>query len=213
MEINIGIEIKYIEILLELDAFDRFLYSLEKSLKYLTDQEALRVDNNIRRLKDLTDIQIRRYNHTNLIHNILPRFFRNPALVSLYAIYESGVTGIASHLQQRSRKNLKLKDIRGGGFLDQANKYFKYVLEVPLYSDNFTWKHLKMLMVLRHTIAHCNGRLEAVNEKHREKIKKWEKQNIGINIHHGDLIISENFLRETYLIVKESLCDLIKRVN
>lgn len=215
MEVNVGIGFKYLEILLELYAFEKFLNMLEKGLKYLTDQEALKTSSILRKLRDNNDIQIEKYDFTELVNHTMPRFFRNPALVSLWAIYESAIILIASCLQQQKKKSPKLKNYKKKekmNFLDRANKYFNQVLKVKLYPDDHE-EHLKKLMVLRHAIAHCNGRLEDVKGKGRNQIKKWVDTEIGIEIYHGDLLISESFLREIHLIVKGSLSDLIKRVN
>ena len=213
MEINIGIEFKYVVILLELEAFGKFLDRLEKGLKYLSDQEELRNSSSLRNLYDLNDIQNSNYDLTELVEHILPRFFRNPALISLYAIYESSVNIIADYLRQKLDESLpRLKNYEKNkrmNFLHRANKYFHDVLKIPLYSNGYE-EDLERLRVLTNAIAHCNGRLEEVKTMERKTIQKWEKDKIGISIYQGDLLISEGFLRKTYLIVKDSLSDLIK---
>ncbi|MBW1676625.1 MAG: hypothetical protein JRJ79_08465 [Deltaproteobacteria bacterium] len=217
MRINIGIEFEYLLIYLELKAFKEFLDRLEKGLEYITKQETLYSPSIIHGLTDPNDIQIAENEHKEFINRIMPRFFRNPALVSLWAIYESSVNKIADHLHQKLSEDLpQLKNYlknRKMNFLHRANKYFHDVLKIPLYSNGHE-DHLERLMVLRHAIAHCNGRLEEVkNKKRQRKIREWVKGNIGISIYHGDLIISESFLREIFLIIEESLHFLIKSAN
>lgn len=215
MQINIGIEVEYLEICLKLDSFGIFIDRFEKSLKYLTDQEILRTSHSLRKLRDITDITTAQYDLEDFVNHIIPLFFRNSSLVSLWAIYESAIIVVADHLQRKNHKSQKLKKFRENermSLLDRAYDYFQQVLKVKLYSDDHQ-ERLDQIRVLRNAIAHCNGRLEDVGEDNKKKFKEWMKQNIGINIYHGDLLISESFLRKTYLIVKKSLCDLIKCVS
>ena len=150
------------------------------------------------------------------VNHIIPLFFRNPALVSLWAIYESSVIEIADHLNDQKRNSKKMKNYRKKerelSFLDRSFDYFQNILKVDLCS-NSVFKKLDKVIVLRNVIAHCNGNLENVRENNRNTIIEWVKEDIDIDIYQGDLLISERFLKENYLIVKNSLCDLINRVS
>ena len=141
----------------------------------------------------------------------LPRILYYPFLVSLYGVYESAVTEIASLIQEKSGKNASLANTKGKNFLDRANKYFRITLEYELSQNNQTWERLRILIEIRHAIAHANGHLELVRKGKRERIKKWIERDIGIEDYYGDIIVSGEFVRKTYEVVKGDLESLIER--
>ena len=141
----------------------------------------------------------------------LPRILYYPFLVSLYGVYESAVTEIASLIQEKSGKSESLANIKGKDFLDRANKYFRITLKYELSQNDQTWERMRILTEVRHAIAHANGHLELVREGKREQIKKWIEQDIGIEDYYGGIIISGDFVRKTYEMVKGDLESLIER--
>ena len=147
-----------------------------------------------------------------MVDRVLPRFFYDPYLVSLWAAYESGVIEIANYLKTQQQQALNIQDLRGS-FLDRARKYFDHVLKFPLCIDNQVWQKLKVIAELRHTIAHCNGRMAALKSGTRSRIEKWLTEDKGISILEGKLLLSDAFLRDAYEVINESLRDLLDRVR
>jgi hypothetical protein len=131
-------------------------------------------------------------------------------LVSLYAIYESAVTEIASLIQKQKSITISINDLRND-FLDRAKKYFKNILYFELCPVKIVWQRIAMLSVLRNAIAHANGRIEMLKPEIKRKIISWEKQKVGISLIDGFVIIEESFLRNTLELVSASLNDLIER--
>lgn len=208
---------QFVETEIELWALSEYLDALENYLPFMKEQERLRTDAWLKRKSselDESDIDITLHELQDLVDDILPRFFHSPFLVALWSVYESAIINIASYLQKRDNISLSLKDIRGDNFLKRAKKYFDYVLHFPLCIDNHVWEYLQMVVVLRHSIAHGNGRITSIKSvENQKKIKKWLKQDIGISVFNGNLIFSENFLQESYVILSNSLKDLLKRVR
>jgi hypothetical protein len=93
----------------------------------------------------------------DLIEVALPRLFRGPFLISLYAVYESCVTEISGLIQKKKGIHISINDLKGD-FLERAKKYFKDVLKFQVYSDSRSWDRITMLSVVRNAIAHANGR-------------------------------------------------------
>jgi len=145
-----------------------------------------------------------------LIEVALPRIFRGPFLLSLYAVYESAVTEIAALIQKKKAIKMSINDLKGD-FLEKANKYFSDVLQFPLFLGNEAWQKINMLFVIRNAIAHTNGRIEMLNKSARQKIANWENQKRGISSTSGYLVVEEQFLKDTLKIVSNSLSDLINR--
>ena len=140
---------------------------------------------------------------------LLPRVFRGPFLVALYAVYEIAVTEIARLIQTSIGQSEALGNHRG--FLDQSKKYFKDILEFDLCNDQKAWERIKMLSELRHALAHANGRIEMLKAASRKKIRNIEKQNVGIENFNGYLVFSAEFTKETFDVVRSSLEELVKR--
>ena len=143
------------------------------------------------------------------IEFVLPRVLRGPFLVALFAVYETAVTEVASHIQKKRGGQILLNDSKGD-LLNRAKKYYKNVLQFELSSDNKSWERLTVLSELRNAIAHTNGRLDMIGEKKREKMEKILNLD-GVKDELGFVIISEAFLRETFALVTDDLEDLLAR--
>lgn len=140
----------------------------------------------------------------------LPRFFRGPFLVALYAAYESIVTEIARLIQAKQSQNIKINDLKGD-FLERAKKYYKHILKFDLYSEEKVWQQIHMLSTLRNAFAHANGRLDMLNEKSKKKIRKWEKEKRGISTYYGYIICESNIVTDLFDVARGSLENLIER--
>jgi hypothetical protein len=213
---SIPIDFRFVEIYYEIAALGEYLNVLERQLPFLKVQERERVHSWLgenERDSDEAEVDLAQQDLRDLVDHVLPRFFRGPFLVSLWAVYEAGVTEIATYLQKRLNIVTSMPT-KGDGFLQRAKKYFRRVLNFSLCNDNRTWERLEMLRILRNALAHGNGRMAAINnQKDRQKIEKWIKLNIGISTVHDDLVFSEQFTRETYEAISKSLTDLLNRVR
>lgn len=140
----------------------------------------------------------------------LPRIFRGPFLVILYAVFEATVTEVAGLIQSKQSQEISITDLRGG-FLSRAQKYYKHILEFELYSDNSVIRCVSMLSELRNALVHANGRVELVNRKSRDRIRGWEREHPGISTDDGYVIFDAGIVDEMYQAVRGSLEDLIAR--
>ena len=213
----LNIDIRFVDVSYELGALGRYLDMLEQQLNVLIKQEHEKAETRIQEIKknfDEVEWQIAHQVRDELVENLIPRFFRSPFLVTLWATYESGIIEIANYLQKQKCLSLSIRDIKGKHFLNQAYKYFEHVLKFTLWNNSKAKERLEMLRVLRNTIAHSNGLIERIkNEKDKEKIKKWEENNLGVSTVYGNLIFTKDFLGETYQIVNDSLNNLINRAK
>lgn len=201
-----------LDIDLELSALDYHLKLLEEHIKNKTAFERLLLQKKIDDLRLSPDDPDWQYLHQEFYHLedfLLPRLFRVPFLVSLYAVYESAVIEIASNIQKQKGITISINDLRGD-FLERAKKYFKGIIDFKLCSDR-AWQKITMLSVLRNAIAHANGRMEMLKIEIKTKIKTWEKQKVGVSIVDGFVVVDESFTRETLSLVSSSLNNLVER--
>lgn len=122
---------------MELYALEDHLQLIEAEIVHIQKDERLRVDEYIRKEGLCPDdpewhAALQEYDHR--IDFLLPRFFRGPFLVALYAVYESAVTEIARLIQGKMDQKITINDIKGD-FLERAKKYYKHILEFDLYSE------------------------------------------------------------------------------
>jgi hypothetical protein len=140
----------------------------------------------------------------------MPRFFRYPILISLWAIYESAAMDISNEIRKNVNQPLTIQDLTGDK-LEKIKKYFGHVLNFPLVSDEESLRYLRMLLTLRNALAHGNGREDAIKPKGWEIIQKWNEPGIGTE--YGFLTFTAEFIQEMVEMVSASLTDLIERVK
>ena len=163
LETYIHIDFRLLDVSLEISALEDHLELIERQIDSLEKSEKIARDTFIKGQHFSPDDfewdeAYRDYYHK--VESLLPRLFRGPFIVSLYAVYESAITEVANLIQKTQQEHLCLDDIRGDDFLDRAKKYYKHVLDYELCKDNTTWQHITMLSELRNAIARTNGRLE-----------------------------------------------------
>ena len=215
-----GIDPRFSPILSEFDAFNSIFLIIKDQLPSIVDNKKQSTQRQIKRFerepKSLMShmfILAFRDSSRRLTEISLPRFFYGPMITTLYAICESAIIEIANYLKKEKKCPLAMKDIRGGNFLDQVQKYYKHVLQFDLINDGDVWRRFKALLILRHAIAHANGRLDMIEEKRKRQIRELVKIHDGISTSNGFLIVSEDFIVDTYSTMRRAFDDLIKRVQ
>ena len=148
-----------------------------------------------------------------LVEEVLPRFFRGPYLIALWALFESGIFALADYLAQIRQLPLKLCDIRGQDPIQRWRKYFTHVASFPLNVADSTWQSLDELRQVRHVLAHANGRLDLAKENARRKLEKWCRENRGLFVHSNLLIVSAEYTRAAQVLVADTLSGLIARIR
>ena len=207
------IDFRLLEISAELYALEDHLRLIEGEIVRIQKDEQLRVDSYMKKeglCPDEPEWHAAQQEYDHYIDFLLPRFFRGPFLVALYAVYESAVTEIARLIQGKKGQKITINDLKGD-FLQRAEKYYKHILEFDLYSEQKVWRRVKMLSELRNAFAHVNGRLEMLNKKSRETIQKWERQNLGISTYYGYVICEARTVEDIFDTVRASLEDLVAR--
>jgi uncharacterized protein len=208
-----SLDFRLIEVESEVFALDYYLKLIEQQIR---NKEAWERRLSQKRIKkhsltyDDPEYHFEQQELDYLLEVALPRLFRGPFLISLYAVYESSVTDIALLIQKQKAIQISINDLKGD-FLERAKKYFKDVIKFKLFSGNEVWQRISMLFEIRNAIAYTNGRIEMLNKKTREKIVIWEKQKVGISSNSGYLVVEELFLRDTFRVVSDFLNDLVQR--
>lgn len=146
------------------------------------------------------------YEHVDKVHYALPRLLRSSFVVVLWAAYEAAVRELAEYL--RCQGQLTMNDL-SGDFTQQSRRYFRHILVTPLHSSDEVCERLGRLEVVRHAIAHANGRLSEVKPSNQKRLNRWIKENRGITQERGCLMLSEAFVRQGYADVSREIERLI----
>ncbi len=206
-------DFRLLEVQSELYALEDHLKLIEGQMEHIQTKERLRLDTHIKS-KGLSSEDPEWHQvldeYDERIEFLLPRFFRGPFLVALYAVYEFAVTEIAQLMQQSLSQGISIKDLKGD-FLERAKKYYKHILNFDLSTEAKAWQRIRMLAELRNAFAHVNGRMEMLNEKSRKIIKGWEGQKAGITTYSGYIVCDAKIVSEIFQAVHVSLEELLTR--
>lgn len=210
-------DFRFVELDHEVTSLATYREILEEQLTIRKDQERLRLRARLMSPESEMDDAERQFANEEvniLVEEILPRFFRGPYLIALWALFESGIIEVADFIAMTKPLSLKLRDIRGRGPKDQWNKYFTHIASYPLGFTDCTWERLEELRQVRNVLAHANGRLDLVkDDKSRRKLEKWCRENRGLSEHSNLLIVSADYTRAAQILVTDTLSSLISRVS
>lgn len=209
---NIFLDFRLLDLSIELHALEDHLQIIENHVKELARLEEERVSVLARENNwdfDDPEFDFARQECNHRIQFLFPRIFRGPFLVTLYAVFEAGVTEISRLIQSRQKRKLSINDLKGD-FLDRATKYFKHIIEFDLPMDS-KWQHIRRLSEIRNALAHTNGRIDLLNANVRDKIHKWENDGTGIYTDMNFILVNEEFANKTFLDVNAYLRSLIER--
>ena len=205
------VDFRFIEIFHELYALEDYMNSVEAQLPELIANEKKKAHDS--KPNDPIEWQQKEQELYELIEDVLPRFFRNPIVVTLWAVFESAIIEIAKEIKDQLAAPITLDDINGD-FLKRTNQYFNYIVEFPIDVRGRFWQQLRKLHLLRNAIAHGNGRLDNIkNPQDRKTIFKWEKEGSGISTAGGNIVCSPPFISETFKVVFDFLQDVTERVK
>ena len=206
------LDLRFADIEYELWTLGEFLETLEKQLPTLVSLERWHRGGETERQDNDEEPNYAQLAAEDLFENVIPTLFRNPFVVCLWAAYESAVTGVARYLKETLGSQLSLSMLRGG-FLDRAHTYFKAVLKVPLWSDTEEKDGLRALATVRNAIAHCNGVLESMSQEDRKKVRDVMRKDRGVLEKVGRVVVSGDFLRDTYQLVDRAVRGLLNRAR
>lgn len=211
MEENTVIDFRLVEIEIETSTLKEHIALIEEQISQAEKAAKKKLDDGLRSLTADSDYgyesDMLSFEHDYLTESFLPRVYRSPFIVVLFAVYETAVTEIADLIQSGQGQTRDLK--RGGGnvdFLTKAKAYYRDVLGMELSRNEDHWKRLEVLREVRNVIAHTNGRFEMASNKQKEVLRKE-----GLAHGYGWVLACKDFLAEMHTVVSEELEDLAER--
>jgi len=211
---RIRIDLRFVDIPYELWALEKCLGTIDQQITSLREQHSAETVDRIRTLRAKGHDDEARFLEEQideLNDHVLPRLVRNPFLVATWATYEGGVTEIAHLLAHSIGARLRLGNIRGGGFVSEAQLYFEGVLNLALEPDPRRVEQLNTLLLLRNAIAHGGARKGASKKGTWDTIERMAAAGADVCISRDLLIVGRDLVAESYKAVRASLDGLIAR--
>lgn len=203
-------DLRFAEIFHELYALEDYMNSIESQLPDLIEKEKAYQSGP---KDDSIEWHQKEQALYELIEDVLPRYFRNPVIVTLWAIFESAIIEIAKEIKDQQKLPITLDDIKGD-FLERTNKYFNLIIKLPMDVRGSSWQHFRRFYLLRNTLAHCNGRFGNIkNKDDRKTISKWVKENTEISTRDGNIVCSLNYIKKIFSVVFEFLSNVTETVK
>ena len=206
---------RFVEIEHELWALGEYLQWVEPQIEELRLKDKERIEKELSDQGlpwDDADVQVAYQEIQERAENVFPRFLRGPFLTALWASYESGVKELADNIARSQSLDLRLKNIQGKHFVDEAERYFNTVLEIFLDQDDGRLERIADLLQIRNIFAHANGQERGVPKEKRPKIADLLSRN-GIGFVDGYLNASPEYLARAFEDVDGSLRTLVNKVR
>ena len=202
------IDFRLLELSMDVRALENHLNLVEEQIAQGEEAAKREFENKWQafEFKDEAELELLAEERDFQVEFVLPRVLRGPFLVTLFAVYETAVTEIAKLIQKKKGIQISLDDLRDD-LLNRAKKYYGTVLDFKLTNGNPHWQRITLLSDLRNAVAHRNGRLDLIPPRIEGKLLKVE----GISKGYGYIMVDENFLRQTFTLVKEELEGLVAR--
>lgn len=207
------IDLRFREIEAELFVVLQHAEAVERQLPQIAESERYRLGQELYSIDDEDEYREMESWIEEFVEEVVPRLYRSPLLVELWAVLESGIIEIANYLQKQQGHSISVQDLRSNNDFERAAKYYDRVLRFPLIKAGDIRERLKMLVLVRNVVAHCNGRIEVINEDRLRKICAWEEKYGEISTDRAYLTFTAVFVESMALAVKTLLEDLIKRVR
>ena len=203
------IDLRLVEVAIDLSTLNEQVKLIEEHISQAEETARNKLETGLGSLTSHDDYdyesQMLNHEHDYLVEILLPRVYRSPFIVVLFAVYEATVKEIASLIQKGQGEEISLDDLKGD-FLTQAKKYYLNVLHFKLSRNESHWKRLRVLYQVRNVIAHANGRSEMTSSEQKKLLRKE-----GLAHGYGWVLVGKSFLAEMYSVVGEDLSDLVAR--
>lgn len=133
----------------------------EAAIAHQADQLRLRTKASLKRAgMHPDDIEYELYVMRTTTEELFPQVFRSGFLVSVWAVFESGIKDLAEYVKRGLKQPFGLQDLRSSDFLEQSDKFFNATLGVRVFPDKALRTEVQLFKDFRNTIVHHNGSLE-----------------------------------------------------
>lgn len=128
---------------------------------------------------------------------LVPKFFLGSFVMVSWAAFEMASVEIATYVREKEKVRLRLSDLRSNGW-EKLQLYLETIWNKEIAISDVDANRIKRLQTVRNLLAHANGNLGFERDgKRRTEIQKLIESNVGVSLHEDDILVSENYLRES----------------
>lgn len=186
----------------EFSAVEQYLTLLSEYLPVVRDQTRLRSEADLRRKypKHSRIDFAEDYEQIEWVSNTLvPKFFLGSFVLASWAAFEVATAEIAAYVRKKEGARLRLVDLRLSDGWKKIQLYVETIWTEKVTISDADAHRIEALQVVRNSFAHANGSLRFERDNKRTAdIRKLVKTNIGVSLREKDVLVSENFLRESF---------------
>ena len=206
------IDVRFRPIEAELYVTLDYLNILDQQLPVIARSERARLERELEGLDEVELLTTLRW-IDEYIDEDLPRLYFSPVLVQLWAVFESAITEISRYLKEQQGQLLSIEDLQGANDFERAEKYYRDVLRFPLIAVAGAREQIDMLLLARNTIAHSNGRIDAIKPTRLQRLRDLQARGWGVRIGSHYTSFPIGFVKQMAHTVSSVLEDLIRRVK
>lgn len=212
--VKITVDFRLLESRIELSGLHEALEIMENQIHFLAEQRKVQAAADLEALADEGvewddgDVQLTLRERDHAVEHLYPRLFRGPFLVTLWAIYESGLNEVARFVKRNKKVQLDIDEIRGSDIRRRAKRYFEAVLGVEIASDQTRAGELGKLYRVRNAFAHANGRLGSLKHDVRKSIESMIAEG-QLEESIGYIIPSKIYVADACEVVHAELSELV----
>ena len=198
-------------------AVEQYLTLLSEYLPFVRDQTRLRSEAELNRKYpmhsriDFSD----EYERIEWVSNTLvPKFFLGSFVLASWAAFDVACAEIASYVQKKENMRLRLNDLRLRDGWEKIQLYFETVCAVRLSISDTDTQRIEALQVVRNLFAHANGSLRFERDSKRcADILKLVEADVGVLRYEDDILLSENFLRESFYSLEVAINVMLGEID
>jgi len=141
-----------------------------------------------------------------------PEILELSFFITFYAFLENRLIGLCEILRVKRNYSLKISDIKGGGII-AAQTYIKKLAKLPFPDQSSHWHDICIYRHIRNCIVHRDGKIADKNKELEEKIKKFRKRGLLVDLTSGKHIsLSKGFCSKFVNIMEDFLKELFKGI-
>ena len=121
---KLNLDLRFVEYNYDLILLGEFINLIEENIKEEIKKKEKEIDDKIKQFElNINDPEYQIFSNEEIDfrEHFLPKHFRNPIVVTLWAVIETCIIAIAEYIRNEENKILKLRDIRADNFLKQSN--------------------------------------------------------------------------------------------
>jgi hypothetical protein len=215
------INLAFAELLAILHALEEYLNLIEEQTERSQNSAKHKLEAALWNLKPddkdaKSEVRLLYQEYDHQIDFVIPYMLRGPFLISMWAAYELAVGETSELVRKKQGQGTSLADMDVRDFPGCAKEYYKQVIPFQLYTSTQPWERLTLLYALRNAMAHANGRLDLINTaRYKKQARRIQdaisKKKVGVKDYSGFIIVSGDFLKETFTVVKDEVTALMDR--